>query len=120
MRSNRKVLVRMLVAFGLVAAPAAIAAAPNQGNQSMVLKVESGLVSCEDPQPSAKVEGNLGETIEFSADEPIAFVTVKSGRDAEVVSFQFDTFSGTVTLSKDVSNYVVWTCPGDEESDDPS
>jgi hypothetical protein len=38
-------------------------------------------------------------------------VTVKSGKGAVVVSGQFDTSSGQITLSKDVSNYVVWTCP---------
>ena len=58
-----------------------------------------------------KVEGNLGTTISFSAAAPIDFVTVKSGQGAVVVSAQFDTTSGQITLSKDVSNYVVWTCP---------
>jgi hypothetical protein len=38
---------------------------------------------------------------------------VKSGKNAEVVFAEFDTFEGTIKLSKDVSNKVVWTCPKD-------
>ena len=38
---------------------------------------------------------------------------MKSGKNAEVVFAEFDTFKGKIKLSKDVSNYVVWTCPKD-------
>ena len=63
------------------------------------------------PTPGKKVEGNFGRTIKVSSYHPIDLVTVKSGEGAYVVSSWFDTYKGKITLSKDVSNYVVWTCP---------
>lgn len=107
-------LLRVLLAMALLTAPAALASGSNQGDQDKVLRVDSATVSCEEPVATTKVEGDLGATIEFSTDDPIAFVTVKSGNGATVVSYALDTFSGTITLSKDVSNYVVWVCPGGE------
>ena len=83
----------------------------NQGDPDKVLTVDNPNVSCASPVAGPKVEGNLGTTISFSAAAPIDFVTVKSGQGAVVVSATFDTTSGQITLSKDVSNYVVWTCP---------
>jgi hypothetical protein len=76
-----------------------------------VLTVDNPNVSCESPVAGPKVEGELGRTIIVSADDPIDFVKVKSGVGAVVVSSQFDTNQGQITLSKDVSSYVVWTCP---------
>ena len=76
-----------------------------------VLTVDNPNVSCESPVAGPKVEGELGRTIIVSADDPIDFVKVKSGVGAAVVSAQFDTNQGQITLSKDVSSYVVWTCP---------
>lgn len=98
-------------AMALGAAPAAAAEAPNQGDPSKVLTVDNPNVKCAEPVPGAKVEGGLGRTIKVSASDPIDFVTVKSGSGAEVVSASFGTTWGKITLSKDVSNYVVWTCP---------
>jgi hypothetical protein len=114
---------RTLTALGAVmalavAAPAATAApkgkgTPNQGDASKVLTVDNQQVSCAAPIAAPKVEGGgLGRTISVSADQPIDKVTVKSGKDAALVSASFDGTSGTITLTKDVSNYVVWTCPG--------
>jgi hypothetical protein len=88
----------------------ATGAAPNQGEASKVLTVNAG--ACATPVAGAKVEGGLGATISVSSTLPIAKVTVKSGQGAAVVSSSFaaDFKSGTITLSKAVSNYVVWTC----------
>ena len=71
-----------------------------------------GVAATADPTPLPKVEGDFGQVINVSADDPIDFVTIKSGQGAFLVSAEFDTTSGTITLSKDVSNYVVWTCEG--------
>jgi hypothetical protein len=80
-------------------------------DRSKVLTVDSPNVSCASPVPGPKVEGELGGTISVSTQDPIDFVTVKSGVGAVVVSAQFDTHHGQITLSKDISGYVVWTCP---------
>jgi hypothetical protein len=61
------------------------------------------------PVAGTKVEGELGRTITVSAQDPIDFVRVKSGVDAVVVSARFDTNQGQITLSKDISSYVVCT-----------
>ena len=99
-----------LVAFVLAAGTVA-AWAPNQGDPSKVLKVDNPHVSCQSPVPGKKVEGNFGRYIEVYANAPIDFVTVKSGQGASVVYASFQYKSGKIKLSKDVSNYVVWTCP---------
>src|SRR6266487_1206116 len=78
---------------------------------SKVLTVDNPNVSCKSPVAGPKVEGELGQTIIVSAEDPIDFVKVKSGVGAVVVSAQFDTNQGQITLSKDVSSYVVWICP---------
>lgn len=96
------------------------ASTPNQGNSSMVFKVDNpnvpgsvntGPCKCENPQPLTKVEGNLGKTIYVSASKPIDFVTIKSGTGARLVSASWQIYNGTIMISKDVSNYVVWVCP---------
>jgi hypothetical protein len=107
-RSLRLLVVAVVVLAGLSVAGLALA---NQGDPDKVLTVDNPNVSCASPVAGPKVEGGLGTTISFSAEAPIDFVTVKSGEGAVVVSAQFDTTSGQITLSKDVSNYVVWTCP---------
>jgi hypothetical protein len=77
----------------------------------IVLLVDNPNVSCESPVPGPLDVGQQGQTITVSAEDPIDFVTVKSNPDAEVVSAQFDTFEGQITLSKNITGYVVWTCP---------
>ena len=104
------VCVTAVFALGIAAGPA-VAGAPNQGDPSKVLKVDNPCVWCKYPTPGKKVEGNFGRTIYVSSSNPIDFVTVKSGEGATVVSSSFDTYKGKIKLSKDVSNYVVWTCP---------
>lgn len=107
------VLLAGLVALG-VSAPSALATdAPNQGDPSKITKVDNTKVWCKYPTPSAKVEGNFGRTISFHASRPIDFVTVKSGDGAWLVHSWFDSYryKGTIKMSKDVSNYIVWTCP---------
>ena len=94
---------------------------PNQGTDGYVLTVDNpnvptaanqGVCKCENPQPLTKVEGNnLGSTIVVSASKPIDFVTIKSGEGVYVISAVWQIYSGTITLSKDVSNYVIWVCP---------
>jgi hypothetical protein len=90
-----------------------LAGAAQIGPNPTVQLVDNLAVSCESPVPSVPVVGQLGETITVSAEDPIDFVLVKSAPDAEVVSAQFDTTStsGEVTLSEDITSYVVWTCP---------
>ena len=83
----------------------------NQGEESKVLTVNG--TSCSTTVVAgAKVEGGLGTTVQITATAPIVKVTLKSGQGATVVSASFsaDFKSATITLSKDVSNYVVWTC----------
>jgi hypothetical protein len=114
---------RMLASLGaitaLVMAAPASGAAPNQGDASKVLVVNNPFVSCDAPTPRDKVEGGgMGETIEVSDTRPIDFVTVKSGNGAFVVDSSFTVNTATITLSKDVSNYVVWVCP--EDGTDPT
>jgi hypothetical protein len=107
------VVVSALAALMLVWTGAALAQDdPNQGDEDKVLTVDNPAVSCADPTPLAKVDGVNTATITFSASSPIDFVTVKSGAQAEVVSSSFaaDNLSGSITLSQNVSNYVVWTC----------
>lgn len=51
----------------------------DQGNPSKVLTVDNPSVSCQSPVAGSKVEGELGRTIVVSAEDPIDFVTLKSG-----------------------------------------
>jgi hypothetical protein len=104
------VVLGVLVAVAVIAAPVS-AGGPNQGDPDKVLKVNNPNVWCSNPVPGPKIEGNFGQTIHVHASHPIDFVTVKSGKDAYVVYSTFDTYWGKIKLSKDVSNYVVWTCP---------
>jgi hypothetical protein len=100
-----------LVTLAVSVAPATAGDGPNQGDPDKVLKVDNPNVWCKDPVPGKKIEGDLGQTIVVYASDPIDFVTVKSGKGAYVVFAKFDKFWGKIKLSKDVSNYVVWTCP---------
>jgi hypothetical protein len=119
MQKKLKVLSKLEKAFllgavllvGLVTLSYAGLALAEQADPSKVLTVDNPNVSCESPVAGTKVEGELGRTITVSAEDPIDFVRVKSGVGAVVVSAQFDTNRGQITLSKDVSSYVVWTCP---------
>jgi hypothetical protein len=90
-----------------------LAQADQIGPNPTVQLVDNPNVSCESPVPSVPVVGQLGDTLTVSAEDPIDFVLVKSTPDAEVVSTQFDVSQGqvTLTLSKDVTSYVVFTCP---------
>lgn len=90
-----------------------LASAQQLGPNPTVLVVDNPDVSCQWPLPSTSDAGQLGQTITVSAEDPIDFVLVKSTPDAEVVSTQFDVSQGQVTLmlSKDVTSYVVFTCP---------
>ena len=91
-----------------------LASADQIGPNPTVQLVDNPTVSCESPVPSVPVVGQLGDTITVSAEDPIDFVLVKSAPDAEVVTTQFDTTtstSGQITLSDNITSYVVWTCP---------
>jgi hypothetical protein len=90
---------------------AGLAHADQVGPLRLVLLVDNPNVSCESPVPGSLEIGQQGQTITVSAEDPIDFVTVKSSPDAEVVSAQFDTFQGQITLSANITGYVVWTCP---------
>jgi hypothetical protein len=99
--------------LALSAGPAAATVAPNQGDASKVLTVDNAKVSCTNPTPLNKVEGELGRVIHVEANKPIDKVTVKSGKGAALVSEYFDTEVGNwgfIELDKDVSNYVIWVC----------
>jgi hypothetical protein len=86
------------------------------GPNPTVLLVDNPDVSCETPLPSSSDAGQLGQTITVSTEDPIDFVLVKSVPDAEVMSAEFvstesGTFQGQITLSENITSYVVWTCP---------
>ena len=88
---------------------------PNQGDPDKILTVLSGYQCSGDLAFLPKVEGGgLGTTIAVTATSPIVKVTIKSGDQATFVSATWaaDFLSGTITISQDVSNYVVWTCAG--------
>jgi hypothetical protein len=87
---------------------------PNQGDPDKILTVVSGYQCSGDLGFLPKVEGGLGQTITVTATSPIVKVTIKSGEKATLVSASWaaDFLSGTITISQDVSNYVVWTCAG--------
>jgi hypothetical protein len=90
-----------------------LAGADQVGPNPTVLLVDNPDVSCETPVPSASDAGQLGDTVTVSAEDPIDFVLVKSAPNAEVVSAEFDTTStsGQITLTENITSYVVWTCP---------
>jgi len=90
-----------------------LASADQIGPNPTVQLVDNPNVSCESPVPSATDAGQLGDTLTVSTENPIDFVLVKSAPNAEVVSAQFDTTStsGQITLTKNITSYVVWTCP---------
>ena len=118
---QRRTLASLGALSALIVAAPATGAAPNQGDASKVLTVDNPSVSCEEPTPRSKVEGGLGRTIQVVDEQPIDLVTVKSGKGATVVSTSFTLNSGEITLSNDVSNYVVWVCPpGSTDPTDPT
>jgi hypothetical protein len=90
-----------------------LAGADQVGPNPTVLVVDNPNVSCQWPVPSTSDAGQLGQTLTVSAEDPIDFVLVKSVPNAEVVSAEFDTTQtqGQITLSEDITSYVVWTCP---------
>jgi len=103
-----------LAAVGMLAIGTAVAVgtnAPNQGNPAYVLKVDNPHVWCKYPTPGNKVEVKSGRLLYLTSHKPIDFVTIKSGTGASVVSSKFTKTTALIKLSKDVSNYVVWTCP---------
>ena len=93
----------------------------NQGDPDYVFVMDNPPISCADPTPGTKVEGDLGTTITIITDDPIDYVTIKSGSHAAPVSATFYTvwiwathfvgYGATITITQDVSNYVPWTCP---------
>jgi hypothetical protein len=88
-----------------------LAGADQIGPNPTVLLVDNPNVSCQWPVPSSSDAGQLGQTLTVSAEDPIDFVLVKSVPNAEVVSAQFDTSQVQITLSQNITSYVVWTCP---------
>jgi hypothetical protein len=86
-----------------------LAGAAQIGPNPTVQLVDNLAVSCESPVPSVPVVGQLGETITVSAEDPIDFVLVKSAPNAEVVTADF--VAGQITLTENITSYVVWTCP---------
>jgi hypothetical protein len=90
-----------------------LASARQIGPNPTVQLVDNPNVSCESPVPSVPVVGQLGDTLTVSTEDPIDFVLVKSAPNAEVVTAQFDTTSnsGQITLTENITSYVVWTCP---------
>jgi hypothetical protein len=86
-----------------------LASADQIGPNPTVQLVDNPNVSCESPVPSIPVVGQLGDTLTVSTEDPIDFVLVKSAPNAEVVTADFGT--GQITLTKNITSYVVWTCP---------
>jgi hypothetical protein len=117
--NQKAFLLAVVILAGLATLSFTGLALADQPDPAKVLTVDNPNVSCESPVAGPKVEGGLGRTIVVSAQDPIDFVTVKSGGGAVVVSAQFDTNQGQITLSKDVSGYVVWTCPAPTTTTSP-
>lgn len=86
-----------------------LAGAAEIGPNPTVQLVDNPTILCEAPVPSVPVVGQLGETITVSTEDPIDFVLVKSARNAEVVTADF--VAGQITLTENITSYVVWTCP---------
>jgi hypothetical protein len=86
-----------------------LAGAAQIGPNPTVQLVDNPTVSCETPVPSVPVVGHLGDTITVSTEDPIDFVLVKSAPNAEVMTADFNT--GEITLTENITSYVVWTCP---------
>jgi hypothetical protein len=86
-----------------------LAGAAQIGPNPTVQLVDNPNLSCESPVPSVPVVGQLGETITVSAEDPIDFVLVKTAPGAEVVTADF--VAGQITLTENITSYVVWTCP---------
>jgi hypothetical protein len=91
---------------------------PNQGKYDATkFVVVPGGASCCEPISGEKVEGDLGRYQKVYSYYPIAFISVKSGKDVELkwsyAGFDYDKGKYYVEfkLTKDISNYVVWTCP---------
>jgi hypothetical protein len=86
-----------------------LAGAAQIGPNPTVQLVDNPTISCETPVPSVPVVGQLGDTITVSTEDPIDFVLVKSAPNAEVMTADFNT--GEITLTENITSYVVWTCP---------
>jgi hypothetical protein len=99
------VLLVGLATLGLTGLAGAAQIDPNP----TVQLVDNPTVSCESPVPSVPVVGQLGDTITVSAKDPIDFVLVKSAPGAEIVTADF--VAGQITLTENITSYVVWTCP---------
>jgi hypothetical protein len=108
---RRAFLLGVVLLVGLATLGFAGLAGAQVGPNPTVLVVDNPNVSCQWPVPSSADAGQLGQTVTVSAEDPIDFVLVKSVPNAEVVSAQFGTTQGQITLSEDITNYVVWTCP---------
>jgi hypothetical protein len=90
---------------------------PNQGNPDKVLWVHNpGDPCCDEAEPGRKVEGDFGPFLIVWSDDPIDMVSIKSGNGAHVLWQHFgynaykDKYFAKIKISKDISNYVVWTC----------
>jgi hypothetical protein len=86
-----------------------LASADQIGPNPTVQLVDNPTVSCESPVPSAIDAGRLGDTLTVSTEDPIDFVLVKTAPGAEVVTADF--VAGQITLTENITSYVVWTCP---------
>jgi hypothetical protein len=87
-------------------------AGPNQGEVSKVVLVPGPFTCpCTTPVPSEKYEGYFGTSVMIESDVTICGATVKSGRDAEFWLEYKGCGEYELYGTKDISNYVIWTCP---------
>ena len=88
---------------------------PNQGEASKVIPLRNYDVNCCVPVASKKYEGGFGTWKYIKASAPIYGVTVKSGKDAhfdlKVIGWKDGKYWVKIYGDKDISNFVVWTCP---------
>jgi hypothetical protein len=88
---------------------------PNQGDMSKVIPLRNYGVNCCTPVPSHKYEGDFGTYKWVYAYAPIYGVTVKSGKNADFDLYVKGWHNGKYWVKiygdKDISNFVVWTCP---------
>jgi hypothetical protein len=84
---------------------------PNQGEASKVVKVLGPYsIKCT-PVPGVKQEGDFGKIVMIEPKAYLYGVTVKSGKDATFELVDKGCGKYEIRGTKDISNFVVWTCP---------
>jgi hypothetical protein len=84
---------------------------PNQGEESKVVLVPGPAFCTCVPVPSMKYEGSFGKIESIDPDGSLYGVSVKSGKNAEFKLVYVGCGKYEIRGTKDISNFVIWTCP---------